>query len=488
MTYLVEGKTGQWEVVVGLEVHAQVNAQAKLFSASSAVFGLKPNTQVSLVDAAMPGMLPVINEHCIFQAVKSGLGLRAKINLHSVFERKNYFYADLPQGYQISQYQFPIVGEGVVNIESKSGSFREIGIERLHLEQDAGKLIHDQDPKSSFLDLNRAGICLMEIVSKPDIRSPEEAASYVRKVRSILRYLDTCDGNMEEGSMRADVNVSVRKLGERALRTRTETKNVNSIRFIMQAVEIEAKRQVKVWESGKNVMQETRLLDIERSETRAMRTKEFAHDYRYFPDPDLPPLRLTQEYVDKISATLPELPDEKRNRFIERFNLSGYDADILVAEKEIAEYFEEVVNGRDGKKVANWITSNLFGVLNKLNLSIANSPVSALNLGRLLDLLEGNIISGRIAKDVFDIMAETGEDPQKIVESKGLEQITDLDSIEAEVDKVINNNPSQVQQVKDGNIKTIGWFVGQVMQSTKGAANPGLVNKLLKKKFGLAEE
>jgi len=482
MTYMIEGQTGEWEVVVGLEVHAQVSSVAKLFSGSSTGFGAEPNTQVSLVDAAMPGMLPVINEFCIEQAVKTGLGLNAQINLHSVFERKNYFYADLPQGYQISQFQYPIVGAGVVTLDMADGTLRQIGIERLHMEQDAGKSIHDQDPKRSFIDLNRSGVCLMEIVSDPDMRSPEEAGEFVRKLRSILRYLGTCDGNMEQGSMRADVNVSVRKPGE-DYRTRTETKNVNSVRFIMQVIEVEAERQVEVWENGGEVVQETRLFDVARNETRAMRSKEFAHDYRYFPDPDLLPLNLKQGFVDEIKTTLPELPDQKKDRFISDFELSPYDAGVLVQDRESAEYFEQVAQGRDGKQAANWVTSNLFGALNKLGLSISESPVSATHLGKLLDLQADGTISGRIAKEVFEIMLDGGGDPEQIVEDKGLKQITDTGAIEAAVDEVIAANPEQAQQIREGNAKAIGWFVGQIMKTTGGKANPGTVNQMLRDKL-----
>jgi aspartyl-tRNA(Asn)/glutamyl-tRNA(Gln) amidotransferase subunit B len=482
MAYLIDGETGEWEVVVGLEVHAQVSSNAKLFSGSATEFGAEPNTQVSLIDSAMPGMLPVVNKFCIEQAVKTGLGLNAQINLHSVFERKNYFYADLPQGYQISQFLHPIVGEGVVTLDMPDGEQRHIEIERLHMEQDAGKSMHDQDPKSSFIDLNRAGVCLMEIVSKPDIRSPEEAGEFVRKLRSILRYLGTCDGNMEQGSMRADVNVSVRKEGE-DYRTRTETKNVNSMRFIQQVIEVEAERQVEVWESGGEVVQETRLFDVARNETRAMRSKEFAHDYRYFPDPDLLPLNLTPEFVEAIKQTLPELPDQKKARFSSEFGLNPYDAGVLVADQETAAYFEEVASGRDGKQAANWVTSNLFGALNKLGLSVSESPVSAENLGKLLDLLANKTISGRIAKDVFDMMLDGGGDPDKIVEEQGLTQITDTSEIETAVDQVIADNPDQAQQIRDGNDKAIGWFVGQVMKATGGKANPGTVNQMLRDKL-----
>jgi len=482
MTYLIQGDTGDWEVVIGLEVHAQVVSGAKLFSGAATAFGAEPNTQVSLVDAAMPGMLPVINGFCVEQAVKTGLGLKAKINLHSVFERKNYFYADLPQGYQISQYEYPVVGEGTVTLDLEDGSTHEVGIERLHMEQDAGKSMHDQDPRRSFIDLNRSGVCLMEIVSKPDIRSPEEAGIFLRKLRSILRYLGTCDGNMEQGSMRADVNVSVRKPGE-DLRTRAEIKNVNSVRFIMQAIEHEAERQVEVWESGGEVVQETRLFDAHRGETRSMRAKEFAHDYRYFPDPDLLPLDINQAYVDTIEEKLPELPDDKKQRFMDELGLSAYDAGVLVAEKETADYFEAVAEGRDSKLAANWVISNLFGHLNAAGKSISESPVSAQSLGQLLDLLKADTISGRIAKDVFEIMFETGGDPETIVEEKGLKQITDTGAIEAIVDQVIADNPDQAQQVRDGNDKTIGWFVGQVMKVSQGKANPQAVNKLLSDKL-----
>ena len=483
MSYVIKGETGDWEVVVGLEIHAQVMSNAKLFSGSPTAFGAAPNSQVSLVDAAMPGMLPVINAYCVEQAVRTGLGLNAKINLKSVFERKNYFYADLPQGYQISQYQHPIVGEGTVTVDLEDGTTRDIGIERLHMEQDAGKSLHDQDPRRSFIDLNRAGVCLMEIVTKPDIRSPEEAGAFVRKLRSILRYLGTCDGNMEEGSMRADVNVSVRKVGEDGYRTRTETKNVNSVRFIMQAVEIEAERQVEVHESGGTVVQETRLMDPVKGETRPMRSKEFAHDYRYFPDPDLLPLELTQDYVDGIRAALPELPDAKKARFMEKMGLSAKDATTLVADRESAAYFEEVAKNHDAKKAANWVTNDLFGALNKAGLSIAESPISAAHLTKLLGLIDGGTISGKIAKDVFEIMWQSGGDPEKIVKEKGLVQITDTGAIEAAVDAAIAANPAQADEVRGGNDKAIGWFVGQVMKATGGKANPATVNQMLREKL-----
>ena len=482
MSYLISGESGDWEVVIGLEIHAQIVSSAKLFSGAATAFGAGPNTQVSLVDAAMPGMLPVINEHCVAQAIKTGLGLKAKINLHSVFERKNYFYADLPQGYQISQYAEPIVGEGTVILDMPDGKTREIGIERLHMEQDAGKSLHDQDPKRSFIDLNRSGIALMEIVSKPDLRTPEEAGIYLRKIRTILRYLGTCDGNMDEGSMRADVNVSVRHPGE-DLRTRTEIKNVNSVRFVMQAIEYEVERQVEAYESGGEVVQETRQFDSTKGETRPMRAKEFAHDYRYFPDPDLLPLVLSQDLIDHVARGLPELPDEIKERFVADFGLSAYDSGVLVADIDTADYFEEVANGRDPKQAVNWVTGNLFGALKKAGLPIAESPVAPESLGELLDLVEDGTISGRMAKDVFEEMMATGKDAADIVEEKGLEQITDGAEIEAAGDRVIAENSDQARDVRDGKEKTIGWFVGQVMQATGGKANPKMVNELLRKKL-----
>ena len=483
MSYIIHGDTGDWEVVIGLEVHAQVASKAKLFSGSPTAFGAEPNSQVSLIDAAMPGMLPVINGYCVEQAVKTGLGLNAQINKRSVFERKNYFYADLPQGYQISQYLHPVVGEGIVTVDLADGTSRDIGIERLHMEQDAGKSMHDQDPKRSFIDLNRAGVCLMEIVTKPDIRSPEEAGAFVRKLRSILRYLGTCDGNMEQGSMRADVNVSVRKVGEEGFRTRAEIKNVNSVRFIMQAIEIEAERQVEVHESGGDVVQETRLMDPVKGETRPMRVKEFAHDYRYFPDPDLLPLEFDDAFIEKLRASLPELPDAKKTRFMDDMGLSAKDASTLVADRESAEYFEAVAASHDAKKAANWVTNDLFGALNKAGLSIADSPISAEHLSKLLTLMDDGTISGKIAKDVFEIMWETSGDPEKIVEEKGLKQITDTGAIEAAVDQIIADNPGQADEVRGGNDKAIGWFVGQIMKATQGKANPQQVNQLLRDKL-----
>ncbi|NJM34278.1 MAG: Asp-tRNA(Asn)/Glu-tRNA(Gln) amidotransferase subunit GatB [Rhodomicrobium sp.] len=482
---LIEGATGPWEVVIGMEVHAQVTSKSKLFSGASTAFGGEPNSHVSLVDAAMPGMLPVINEECIAQAVRTGLGLKAQINLYSVFDRKNYFYPDLPQGYQISQYKFPIVGEGVVTVDMKDGYSIEVGIERVHLEQDAGKSLHDQHPDYSFVDLNRSGVALMEIVSRPDLRSSEEAKAYITKLRTILRYLGTCDGNMEQGSMRADVNVSVRKPGQ-PLGTRCEIKNVNSIRFIGQAIDYEARRQIGILEDGGKIGQETRLFDPKLGETRSMRSKEEAHDYRYFPDPDLLPLELTQGYVDEIGAALPELPDEKKARFVADFGLSAYDAGVLVADKESADYFETAAAGRDAKLAANWVTGDLFGALNRLGRSIADSPVSAAHLGELIDLIAKDVISGRIAKEVFEIMIETGEAPGAIVESRGLKQVTDTGAIEKVVDEVIAANPKQAEQVK-AKPQTLGWFVGQVMKATGGKANPAAVNEILRKKLNIGD-
>ncbi len=482
---LIEGVTGPWEVVIGMEVHAQVTSKSKLFSGASTEFGAEPNSHVSLVDAAMPGMLPVINEECIRQAVRTGLGLKAQINLYSVFDRKNYFYPDLPQGYQISQYKHPIVGEGRVIIDMKDGYSFDVGIERLHLEQDAGKSLHDQHPDYSFVDLNRAGVALMEIVSRPDLRSSDEARAYITKLRTILRYLGTCDGNMEQGSMRADVNVSVRKPGD-PLGTRCEIKNVNSIRFIGQAIDYEARRQVGVIEDGGTIDQETLLFDPKTGETRPMRSKEEAHDYRYFPDPDLLPLELTQDYVDGLSQALPELPDEKRARFIDDFGLPAYDAGVLVAEREAAEFFESAAKGHDAKMVANWIMGDLFGALNRLNKTITESPVSAQYLGEMASMITKGEISGRIAKDVFEIMLETGEPPAKIVEERGLKPITDTGALEKVIDEIIAANPKQVEQVK-AKPQALGWFVGQVMRATKGKADPAAVNALLREKLGVAE-
>lgn len=482
MAYLIEGETGAWEIVIGLEVHAQVISNAKLFSGAATTFGAEPNSQVSFVDAGFPGMLPVINEVCVEQAVRTGLGLKAKINLTSVFARKNYFYADLPQGYQISQYDKPIVGEGELILDLADGSTRTVGIERLHLEQDAGKSIHDMHPTKSFIDLNRSGVALMEIVSKPDLRSPEEAGLYLTKLRSILRYLGTCDGNMQEGSMRCDANVSVRPVGSTELRTRCEIKNVNSIRFVQQAIEYEARRHVEVYESGGEIRQETRLFDSGRVETRSMRSKEHAHDYRYFPDPDLLPLVIEQAFVDGIKAGLPELPDEKKARFMAEYGLNAYDAGVLVAEKTSAEFFETVAKGRDPKLACNWVMGDFFAALNASGKTIEEPPVTAANLGAMIDLITDGTLSGRLAKDVFALMVETGKAPAVLVEERGLKQVTDTGAIEAAIDAVLAANPDKVQQVRDGKTTLLGWFVGQVMKATQGKANPALVNELLAKK------
>jgi aspartyl-tRNA(Asn)/glutamyl-tRNA(Gln) amidotransferase subunit B len=485
---LIKGATGDWEVVIGLEVHAQVTSEAKLFSGASTAFGGEPNSHVSLVDAAMPGMLPVINEECVRQAVRTGLGLKAQINLKSVFDRKNYFYPDLPPGYQISQYKSPIVGEGEVVVDMPDGETVRVGIERLHLEQDAGKSLHDQNPSMSLVDLNRAGVALMEIVSKPDLRSADEAKAYVAKLRAILRYLGTCDGDMEKGSLRADVNVSVRKPGEQKYNTRCEIKNVNSIRFIGQAVEYEAWRQIGIIEDGGTIEQETRLFDPDKGETRSMRSKEEAHDYRYFPDPDLLPLELAPGLVEDLRNNLPELPDEKKARFMRDYALSAYDADVLVAERDTAEYFETVVKGgdcgRDAKLAANWVINELTGRLNKEGRDIATAPVAAAQLGSILDLMADGTISGKIAKDVFEIVWNEGGEPRTIVEQRGLKQVTDLSAIEKIVDDIVANNADKVADAKS-NPKAIGWFVGQVMKASGGKANPQAVNNLLKKKIGI---
>ena len=480
---LLKGSTGDWEVVIGMEVHAQVTSQAKLFSGASTEFGGAPNSHVSLVDAAMPGMLPVINEECVRQAIRTGLGLKAKINLKSVFDRKNYFYPDLPQGYQISQYKSPVVGEGAVTVDLENGDSVTVGIERVHLEQDAGKSLHDRHPTYSYVDLNRSGVALMEIVSKPDLRSADEAKAYIAKVRSILRYLGTCDGDMEKGNLRADVNVSVRRPGD-PLGTRCEIKNVNSIRFIGQAIEHEARRQIEIIEEGGVIEQETRLFDAGRGETRSMRSKEEAHDYRYFPDPDLLPLEFDQAYVDALKKNLPELPDEKKTRFIRDFSLSAYDAGVLVAERDTAEYFETVAKGRDGKAAANWVINELFGRLNKENLEIVNSPVSAVQIGSIIDLTKDGTISGKIAKDLFEIVWSEGGDPRAIVEQRAMKQVTDTGAIEKVVDEIIAKNPDKVADAKS-NPKAIGWFVGQVMKSSGGKASPQAVNDILKRKLGL---
>ena len=490
----IPGATGDWEMVIGMEVHAQVASKSKLFSGASTEFGKAPNSNVSLVDAAMPGMLPVINEFCVEQAIRAGLGLKAAINLRSVFDRKNYFYPDLPQGYQISQFKHPIVGEGEVIVDLEPGVARRVGIERIHLEQDAGKSGHDMDPTLSFVDLNRTGVALMEIVSRPHIRGPEEAAEYVRKLRQILRYLGACDGNMQEGSLRADVNVSVCKPGDYerfretgdfgVLGTRCEIKNMNSMRFIQQAIEFEARRQIGILEDGGSVDQETRLYDPGKGETRSMRSKEEAHDYRYFPDPDLLPLEFGQDWVDEIAASLPELPDEKKARFVAEYGVTEYDASVLTAEVENADFFEDVAKGREGKTAANWVINELFGRLNKEGLGVADSPVSAAQLGGVIDLIKAGDISGKIAKDLFEIVWTDGGDPAEIVETRGMKQVTDTGAIEAAVDDVLAANPEKVEQAK-AKPSMAGWFVGQVMKATGGKANPQAVNQLIREKLGV---
>jgi aspartyl-tRNA(Asn)/glutamyl-tRNA(Gln) amidotransferase subunit B len=487
---LIRGATGDWEIVIGLEIHAQVTSQAKLFSGAATEFGGEPNSHVSLVDAAMPGMLPVINEECVRQAVRTGLGLNAQIHLRSVFDRKNYFYPDLPQGYQISQYKSPVVGEGEVIVDLPDGESITVGIERLHLEQDAGKSVHDQHPALSYVDLNRSGVALMEIVSKPDLRSSEQAKAFVSKLRSILRYLGTCDGDMEKGSLRADVNVSVRRPGE-PYGTRCEIKNVNSIRFIGQAIDHEARRQVEIIEDGGTIEQETRLFDPNKGETRAMRSKEEAHDYRYFPDPDLLPLELTQDYVEDLRAQLPELPDNKKARFVRELGLSVYDADVLVAERANAAFFEAVLvrpdgKARDAKAAANWVINELTGRLNKEGRDIAASPVSAAQLGTVLDLIAEGTISGKIAKDLFEILWAEGGDPRELVEARGLKQVTDVGAIEKVIAEIVAANPAKAAQAKE-KPAMIGWFVGQVMKASGGKANPQAVNDLLKRKLGIAD-
>ncbi len=488
--YILSGATGDWEVVMGLEVHAQVASKSKLFSGAPTAFGADPNTNVSLVDAAMPGMLPVINKYCVEQAIKTGLGLNAQINLSSRFDRKNYFYPDLPQGYQISQFKSPIVGEGSIDVEADEGYTFTVGIERLHLEQDAGKSIHDLDPNATYVDLNRSGVALMEIVSRPDIRSPSEAAAYVKKLRSILIALGTCDGDMEKGNLRADVNVSVRKAGDE-YGTRCEIKNVNSFRFIQQAAEYEARRQIEILEEGGKIEQETRLYDATTGETRSMRSKEDAHDYRYFPDPDLLPLELVQSFIDDLRATLPELPDQKRARFVRDYALKEYDAGVLVGDADKAAYFEAVARGRDARLAANWVSQDLFGYLNKEGIAVAASPISAEQLGGLIDLISDNTISGKIAKDVFAKMISTRDTAAEIVEREGLKQVTDTGAIERVVDEIMTANPDQVEQVKAQRAaghekpKALGWFVGQIMKASGGKANPQAVNEILAKKLGL---
>ena len=481
MNNLIKGSTGDWELVIGIEVHAQIISNSKLFSGSSTSFGSDHNTQVSFVDAGMPGMLPVINSVCVEQAIKTGLGLNAKINNFSIFDRKNYFYPDLPQGYQISQFEQPIVGNGMITIDLDSGESKNVGIERLHLEQDAGKSLHDQHPSYSFVDLNRSGVALMEIVSMPDMRSPEEAQAYVKKLRNIMKYLQTCDGNMDEGSLRADINVSVRKPGDE-LGTRCEIKNVNSIKFIGQAIVYEAKRQIDLIEKGNLVEQQTRLFDPKKVQTRSMRSKEESHDYRYFPDPDLLPLTFTDKFVDEIKKTLPELPDVRRKRFIDEYGLSPYDSNILVSEKETADYFEEATKNSNPKLVCNWIIGELFSVLNKMNKTIEDCPIRAGDLGELINLIDDETITGRIAKDVFEIMLETGNNPKTIVDENNMEQVNDLSEIESIIDKIIENNPDQVEALAE-KPNLIGWFVGQAMKETQGKANPKTVNEILSKKL-----
>ena len=478
----ISGKTGDWEIVIGLEIHAQVLSSSKLFSGASTEFGKDPNHNVSLVDAAMPGMLPVINQTCIKQAIKSGIALNAEINKYSVFDRKNYFYADLPQGYQISQYKYPIVGEGSLKITDANGEDKVIGIERIHLEQDAGKSLHDQHPSKSFIDLNRTGVALMEIVSKPDLRSPEEAASYVKKIRTVLRYIETCDGNMEQGSLRADCNVSVRKPNG-DLGTRCEIKNLNSIKFISQAIQYEAERQVEILENGGVIDQETRLFDTSTGETRSMRSKEDAHDYRYFPDPDLLPLELSESQISEIRSDMPELPDQLIERLISEYGITKYDANVIAEEKEYVHYYENSAKNRDGKLVVNWMTSELFGLLKKNNIQFNQNPISPNYLNELVELIENKTISGKIAKDVFEIMFATSKSPKMIVKEKGLEQVTDDSAIEVFVDQVINENKDKVKEYLSGKDKLFGFFVGQVMKVSQGKANPGLVNKILKSKL-----
>ncbi len=480
---IIEGKTGSWEVICGLEIHCQIISKSKMFSGASTHYGSDANENVSFVDAGMPGMLPVLNKECVRQAVKTGLGLNAVINKYSEFARKNYFYADLPQGYQISQFKYPIVGEGFVRVDLEDGSSKNIGIERLHIEQDAGKSIHDISPDKSFIDLNRAGVGLMEIVTKPDFRSAEEAGAFLRKLRSIVRYLGTCDGNMDEGSMRCDVNVSVRKVGEEEYRTRCEMKNVNSVKFVMQAIESEAKRHVEVYENGGTIEQETRQFDPAKGLSRVMRKKEFAHDYRYFPEPDLLPLVLDDAFIEQIKSEMVELPDAKKARFVKDMGLTAYDADVLCENRETAEFFEKAAQGRDAKKVANWLMGDFFAMLNEKKIGLNESPVSAENLGKLVDLITSDVINGKTAKDVFALMVESGDNPEKIVEEKGLKQVTDTSAIEAVIDEVIAANPDNVTAYKGGKVTLMGWFVGQVMKASKGKANPGIVNKMLADKL-----
>ena len=480
---IIKGKTADWEVICGLEIHCQIISKSKMFSGASTHYGSDVNENVSFIDAGMPGMLPTLNIQCVRQAIKTGMGLNAKINKYSEFARKNYFYADLPQGYQITQFKYPLVGEGFVKIDLEDGSSKNIGIERIHIEQDAGKSIHDISPTKTFIDLNRAGVGLMEIVTKPDFRSPEEAGAFLRKLRSIVRYLGTCDGNMDEGSMRCDVNVSVRKVGETEFRTRNEMKNVNSVKFVMQAIESEAKRHVETYENGGVIEQETRQFDPSTGTTKVMRKKEFAHDYRYFPEPDLLPLVLTDEFVEQIKGEMVELPDAKKDRFVKELGLTAYDASVICENKETADFFEKAAHGHEAKKVANWLMGDFFAMLNEKKLTLAESPVSAENLGNLVELVSTNVINGKTAKDVFALMVETGESPEKIVEEKGLRQVTDTSAIEKIVDDILAANPANVAAYKSGKVGLMGWFVGQVMKASQGKANPGVVNQLLSKKL-----
>ena len=481
--YIIKTAQNEWEVVVGLEIHCQIISKSKIFSGASTEFGDDPNVNVSFVDAGMPGMLPVLNKECVHQAIKTGLGLNAKINKYSEFSRKNYFYADMPTDYQITQFRYPIVGEGQIAIDLSDGTTKNIGIERMHIEQDAGKSIHDLSPTKSYIDLNRAGVGLMEIVTKPDFRSPEEAGAFLRKLRSILRYLGTCDGNMDEGSMRCDANISVRPLGADELRPRCEMKNVNSVKFVMQAIENEAKRQIEVYENGGKIEQETRQFDPVSGQSKVMRKKEFAHDYRYFPEPDLPPLVLSDEDIEKVRLEMVELPDAKKARFINELGLTPYDAMVICENKEIADFFEKAAHGHDAKKVANWLMGDFFAMLNKKRLDIAHSPICAEDLGALVELIQKGVISGKIAKDVFEIMSETGENPEKIVEEKGLKQVTDTAAIEAIIDNVIASNPDNVTAYKNGKTNLMGWFVGQTLKLSQGKANPAIVNQLVKAKL-----
>lgn len=480
---IIKGKTADWEVICGLEIHCQIISKSKMFSGASTHYGSDVNENVSFIDAGMPGMLPTLNIQCVRQAIKTGMGLNAKINKYSEFARKNYFYADLPQGYQITQFKYPLVGEGFVKIDLEDGSSKNIGIERIHIEQDAGKSIHDISPTKTFIDLNRAGVGLMEIVTKPDFRSPEEAGAFLRKLRSIVRYLGTCDGNMDEGSMRCDVNVSVRKVGETEFRTRNEMKNVNSVKFVMQAIESEAKRHVETYENGGVIEQETRQFDPSTGTTKVMRKKEFAHDYRYFPEPDLLPLVLTDDFVEQIRGEMVELPDAKKDRFVKELGLTAYDASVICENKETADFFEKAAHGHEAKKVANWLMGDFFAMLNEKKLTLAESPVSAENLGNLVELVSTNVINGKTAKDVFALMVETGESPEKIVEEKGLRQVTDTSAIEKIVDDILAANPANVAAYKSGKVGLMGWFVGQVMKASQGKANPGVVNQLLSKKL-----